>query len=165
VDLVNSGLLIALCAVAMVAGIAGVVVPALPGLVLCWGAVLGWAVLADGGWGRWLVLGLATFWLLAGVLVKYLLPGRRLKSAGVPNRTLLAGALLGLLGFFVIPVIGLPVGFVAGVWLAEWLRLGDPALAWPSTREALKAAGFSMLIELAAALLIAATWIAGLALA
>jgi uncharacterized protein len=69
---------------------------------------------------------------------------------------------LGLVGFFVIPVVGLFVGFVLGVWLAEWARLRDPRRAWPSTKQALKAAGLSMLIELAAGLAIAAVWLAGL---
>jgi hypothetical protein len=140
-------------------------VPVLPGLFLCYAVVVVWAVLADGGWGRWLVLALATLWLAAGTVVKYLWPGRQLKAAGVPTRSLLAGAGLGLIGFFVIPVLGLPIGFVGGVFLAELARLGDSKRAWPSTREAMKAAGLSMLIELLAGVLIAVTWAAGAALA
>ena len=57
-----------------------------------------------------------------GVVVKYVVPGRRLKAAGVPTSTLLLGAALGVVGFFVIPVVGLLVGFVLGVYLAELRR-------------------------------------------
>jgi len=64
----------------------------------------------------------------------------------------------------VIPVLGLFVGFVAGVYLAERVRLADHARAWPSTVAALKAVGASMLIELLSGLLIAATWVVGLVL-
>ena len=28
-----------------------------------------------------------------------------------------------IIGFFVIPVIGMPIGFVVGVYAAEWYRL------------------------------------------
>jgi hypothetical protein len=153
--------LVILCAIAILAGLVGIVVPILPGLLLSYGAVLVWAILADAGWGKWLVLGLVTFWAVIGTVVKYAWPGRQLKRAGIPNWSLLAGVGLGLVGFFLIPFVGLPLGFVAGVWLAEWQRQGDSRKAWPSTVEALKATGLSMLVELAAGVLITVTWVAG----
>jgi hypothetical protein len=52
---------------------------------------------------------------------------------------------LGIVGFFVVPVVGLFIGFVLGVWLAEMLRLGDSGTAWRSTRHALVAVGLSIL--------------------
>lgn len=154
--------LVTLCAIAMLVGLVGIVVPILPGLLLSYGAVLVWAIFADAGWGKWLVLGLCTLWGLIGTVVKYAWPGRQLKRAGIPNWTLLAGVGVGIVGFFVIPFVGLPLGFVAGVWLAEWQRHKDQKQAWTSTVEALKATGLSMLIELAAGVLIAVTWIGGL---
>ncbi|MEH1128640.1 DUF456 domain-containing protein [Micromonospora sp. CPCC 206061] len=152
-----------LAGLAIVVGIAGVIVPVLPGLLLCWAGVLAWAVLGEGGWGKWVVLAFATLLAFAGTLVKYLWPGRKLKRAGVPNTTLLAGGALGLAGFFLVPLVGLIAGFVLGVWLAERARLGDSGQAWPSTKHALKAVGLSMVIELCAALGIAGAWLIGLA--
>jgi uncharacterized protein YqgC (DUF456 family) len=147
--------------VAVLVGVLGVLIPVLPGLVLCWLGVLIWALLGDAGDGRWLVLGLATLVALAGTLVKYLWPGKRLKSTGVPTSSMVAGGVLGVIGFFVIPVAGLVIGFVLGIWLAERVRLGA-GRAWPSTREALAAVGLSLLVELAAALGIAVVWVFGL---
>jgi uncharacterized protein YqgC (DUF456 family) len=151
-----------LCGLAIAAGIVGVIVPVLPGLLLCWLGVLVWAIFADGGWAKWVVFAVVTALAVTGTVVKYLWPGRNLKRSGVPNTTLLAGGVLGIVGFFVVPVVGLLLGFVLGVWLAEWARLRNTRLAWPSTKHALKAAGLSMLVELAAALAIAAAWAAGL---
>ncbi|GLH96099.1 hypothetical protein Pa4123_13720 [Phytohabitans aurantiacus] len=153
-----------LAGLAIVVGIAGVIVPILPGLLLCWAGVLAWAMFGGGGWGKWVVLAVATLLAIAGTLVKYLWPGRQLKRAGVPNTTLLAGGVLGIAGFFLIPLVGLVAGFVLGVWLAERARLGE-GQAWPSTKHALKAVGLSMLIELFAALGIAGAWLIGLAAA
>ncbi|NJP31767.1 DUF456 domain-containing protein [Micromonospora thermarum] len=147
---------------AILAGLAGVVVPGLPALPLCWGGVLVWAVFGGAGPGRWVVLALATVVTAGGAVVKYAWPGRNLKQSGVPTSSLLAGGLLGLVGFFAIPVVGLVLGFVAGVWGAERLRLGSNALAWPSTVHALKAAGLSMLVEFLAGLTVAGLWVAGL---
>lgn len=151
-----------LCGVAIGVGILGVIVPVLPGLLLCWAGVAGWAVFADGGWGKWVVLAVVTVLAGSATVVKYAWPGRNLKRSGVPNRSLLAGGGLALAGFFLVPVVGVVIGFVLGVLLAERARLGDWERAWPSTREALKAAGLAMLVELVAALGIGFTWVIGL---
>ncbi len=148
-----------LVALALLVGLAGIIVPVLPGALLIGAAVLAWAFHVDTRTG-WIVLVVALAWLLAGAVLKYVVPGRRLSEAGVPTRTLWAGAGLGIVGFFVIPVVGLLVGFVLGVYAAERARLG-PAAAGPSTKAALKAAGVSILIELVAGTAATATWVVG----
>lgn len=148
-----------LVGVAIVVGILGIVIPVLPGSILILGAILLWATEEATRTG-WIVFAVATVLLMVGAIVKYTVPGRRLKATGVPNRSLVLGGLLGIVGFFVIPVLGLFVGFVGGIYLAERHRVG-PALAWPSTKSALRAVGASILIELVAGLLAASVWFAG----
>jgi len=153
-----------LAAVLVAAGIVGVVVPVLPGLLLVVAGVAVWAV-PRGDAVAWTVLGVVVAIVALGSVAKYLLPGRRLRDSGVPGRTLTAGAALGLVGFFVIPVLGLFVGFVLGVFLAELARLRRRELAWPSTRRALAAVGWSVVIEMATGLLAAAVWVGALVVA
>jgi len=148
-----------LVGLAVIVGVIGVVVPVLPGSLLILGAVLVWA-LQDGSGTAWTVFAVVTVLLATGAIVKYAVPGRRLQSAGVPNSTLMTGGLLGLVGFFVIPVVGVFFDLIGRVYVAELRRVGRDA-AWPSTRHALLAAGLSILIELAAALLAAVAWFAG----
>jgi hypothetical protein len=148
-----------LVGLAVLVGLVGIVVPVLPGSILILSAVLAWAAVAGTATG-WVVFSVAATFLVLGGIVKYAVPGRGLKAVGVPGRTLALGGLLGIVGFFVVPVVGLVLGFVLGVYLSELQRVGS-ALAWPSTRAALKAAGLSMLIELAAGLLAALTWFVG----
>ena len=150
-----------LVAVLIAVGIAGIIVPVLPGTILVLGAILVWALEIGTSTG-WLVFAVCTTLLVAGSVVKYLVPGRRLKAAGVPNRTLLAGAVLAFVGFFVVPLVGMFIGFVLGVYLAERARVGS-AGAWPSTVGALRAVGVSILIELVAAFLAALAWVVGVA--
>ena len=147
----------------ILAGLLGVVVPVLPALPLVWGGVLVWA-LGRGDAAGWTTLGVATVVAAAGMVVKYLLPGRRMRASGVPFASLLAGGVVGVVGFFVVPVIGALLGFVLGVYAAERLRLGGGGAAWPSTRSALAAVGWSMAIELLAGLLVAGVWVAALVL-
>jgi uncharacterized protein YqgC (DUF456 family) len=148
-----------LVGLAVLVGLVGIVVPVMPGSVLILAAVVVWAAVAGSPSG-WLACGLAAALLVVGGVVKFVVPGRRLRAGGVPNRTLVAGGLLGIVGFFVIPVVGLLVGFVAGVYLSEVQRVGR-ARAWPSTSAALRAAGLSLLIELAAGLLATLVWLVG----
>lgn len=150
-----------LVGVVILVGLVGIIVPVLPGSVLVIAAILVWAV-DVGRPEAWVVVALATTFLAAGTVVKYTVPGRRMKSAGVPNSTLWIGALGAVVGFFVIPVLGLVVGFVIGVYAAEHRRVGSQ-YAWPSTVTALKAVGVSILIELAAALLATTVWVVGVA--
>jgi len=146
-----------LVGLAIAAGLVGIVVAAIPGLILIWAAVGVWAFFEQ-SFLSWFIFALATLLAIAGQVAKYLIPGKRLKEAGIPTRSMLVGALFSLVGFFVIPVIGFVIGFVLGVYLSERLRLDSNEQAWPSTIKALRAAGLSIAIELIAGLWIAGMW-------
>jgi hypothetical protein len=97
----------------------------------------------------------------AGLVTQYLVPGRRLKDAGVKTSTLFLAVILAIVGFFVIPVVGAAVGFVLGVFLVELGRQRDARVAWRSTGHALKAVMMSIGIELVAGFLIVGLWLVG----
>lgn len=153
-----SDLGLVLVGLAIATGLVGVVVPVLPGALLVWAAIAVWA-LAVGGATAWAVLVVATLAIGGAQVVKVLVPGRRLRDAGVPRRSIVAGVVLAVVGFFVIPVVGFFVGFPLGVYLEERRRLGRHTAAWQSTREALRAMGLSILIELTATVLAAGAWL------
>jgi uncharacterized protein YqgC (DUF456 family) len=147
-----------LAAVIVLVGFAGIFLPALPGIVLILAGIAVWAVPQNDP-TAWSTLVVCTVIAVAGLVLQYVIPGHRMADQGVPGTTLLSGALLGFVGFFVVPVAGVFIGFVAGVWLAEYARLGSAQLAWPSTRAALAAVGWSILIEFAAGMIMTATWV------
>lgn len=145
-----------LVALAIAVGIVGTVVPVLPGVLIVGAAVLTWAVV-EGGWVAWAVaLGVAAL-LGLGQALKVFVPGRRLAGSGVPWWVLALGGAVGIVGFFVVPVLGLPLGFVLGVYLGEAVRLRSWR-AWPTTRAAMAAVGLSILIEFTSTVLAAALW-------
>ena len=147
---------------AVVVGLAGVVVPVLPGLLLVWVATGIWAVV-EGGTVGFVFLAASTAVAVATQLVKYLVPGRQLRRAGVPTRTLVIGGVVGVVGFFVLPLVGPPLGFVAGIYLAERVRLEEHAAARAATVQAIRAVGVSILVELAAGLLVGTGWVTAVA--
>jgi uncharacterized protein YqgC (DUF456 family) len=141
------------------AGLVGVIVQVLPGTLIILGAIAVWAVVTGGPWA-WVTLAVAALALGASTVGKYILAGRHLRRSAVPNSTLVWGGIAGVVGFFVIPVVGLVVGFVLGVYLAELARLRDQGSAWRATVAALKATGITILVELAGALVASAAWLA-----
>jgi uncharacterized protein YqgC (DUF456 family) len=149
----------ALVAVACAVGIVGVIVPVLPGDILIGGAILLWAVVERSA-VSWFVAAVAVVVLVAGHVLTVLIPGRRMTAAGVPKLVLLAGGALGIVGFFFVPVVGLPLGFVLGVYLAEIVRLRQHAAAWTTTVEAMKGTGLAVLIGLCASVIATAVWAA-----
>ena len=150
-------------AILILVGIVGIVVPVIPGLLVALLGVLLWAY-ETGGTTAWTVFGVALALYLVGVVVQYLVPGRRLRREGVRTSTLFLAVLLGVVGFFVVPVIGFFAGFVLGIFLVEQGRSRDRAQAWARTKHALRAILMSMGIELTAGVLIAVTWVVGVAL-
>lgn len=146
-----------LVTLALLVAAAGIVVPVLPGTLLALGAFLVWA-LVTGGAGAWGAFAVLALILGVGQVFKYLLPHRSMTAAGIPGRSIVVGGVCAVPGYFLIPMVGLVVGFVGGIFVAERLRLGDLRAARSSTWLAMKVTGFSMLIELAALMLAATVW-------
>ena len=148
VPLTGSVAITVVAALLVLVGLVGILVPVLPGPVLILAGIAVWAVPAT-------TPSAGRCWASPSPSS----PPARCSSTcsqdagcatpGFPGRTLVAGGLLGIVGFFVVPVVGLLLGFVLGVYLAELARVGR-ARAWPSARHALTAVGWSILIELAA---------------
>ncbi|MHB1065234.1 MAG: DUF456 domain-containing protein [Georgenia sp.] len=147
----------------IVLGLVGAVVQVYPGSLIVLAAVLVWCFVT-GGTTAWVVGIVAVLAVGVTGVAKYVLAGRFLTRAGVPGRTLAVGGLLGIVGFFVVPVVGLLLGFVLGVHLMEMGRRRDQAAAWRATVAALTATGLTILIELAGALFATGAWVIGLLL-
>lgn len=152
---------IVVVALAIAVGLAGIIVPILPGGLLVIGAIGVWAYV-EGSTTSWVTFGVAAAFFLAAEVIKYTWPVARMRRAEVRTSVLVIGAVAGVVGFFVIPVIGLLIGFVLGVFAAELALRRDTTRAWVSTVHALKGVALSVGVELTGALLATITWVVGL---
>ena len=150
-------------ALAIAVGLVGIIVPILPGGLLVIGAIGVWAYV-EGSTTSWVTFGIAAALYVAAEIIKYTWPVQRMRRADVRTSVLVLGAIAGIVGFFVIPVIGLLIGFVLGVYLAELALRRDPTRAWASTVHALKGVALSVGVELTGALLATVTWVIGVLL-
>jgi len=151
---------IVLVALAIAVGLVGIVVPILPGALLVAAAILAWAFVENNA-TAWVTFGIAAALIGVSTVIKYTWPVQRMRAAEVRTSSLLLGGVFGIIGFFVIPVLGLVIGFVLGIYLAELANRHDQRLAWTSTKHALKGVALSMFIELTGALLATAVWAFG----
>ena len=143
----------------MAVGLAGIIVPFLPGLPLIWGAALAYGLAEGFGTAGVVAMVVITIFLIGGMTAKIVVPQRRASAGGAPRSTLLAGGVLGVIGFFVIPLVGLPLGAALGVLLAEFRRTGDWSAARSSTKEVIVGFGIGALFEMGAGIVMVGAWV------
>ena len=145
------------CGLAIVVGAVGVIVPVLPGSLLIGVSLLVWALVLGSPLG-WIIFGIAAFFIAAGMTSSAVLTGRAMKARSIPGRSVVIGLVVGVVGFFVIPVVGLLLGFAVGLFLSELARQRELRPAVSSSLAALKATGLGILAEFGFASLAAGTW-------
>ncbi|WIM73289.1 DUF456 domain-containing protein [Corynebacterium suedekumii] len=84
-----------------------------------------------------------------GMSSSAILPGRKMRREQIPHGPVIFGVVVGIIGMFLVPVVGLFLGFALGLLVAEYVRRRDLAAAWRSSVEALKSLGLGMLLEFA----------------
>lgn len=144
--------------VLMAIGVLGIVIPILPGLIIVLLGVLLYALGEQSQLGWWL-FAVCVVIFLAGMLLQWAVPGQRMRRAGVQTSTLIIGVICAIVMAFVIPVVGLFVGFPLGIFLVSLARTRDRVEAWRATKHALRAVGTNILIELVTAFTIIAAFV------
>ena len=148
-----------LVALAMVVGVVGTVLPFLPGLPIVWAAALVYGIVAGFGTVGWISFALITLLAIIGMVLGFTLPHQRLGRGGAPRSTVLIGLIAGIIGFFVVPVIGLPLGAILGVLAAERVRTHDWDRAWASTKNLIVGFGLGAAVQLSAGMAMIVTWV------
>ena len=141
-----------LVGLAYVVGLVGIVVPVLPGTITLVVATLIWAIVI-GGWTAWIAFAIVLILGAIGMTTSYVLTGKRLHAAEVPMWPVYVGIAAGIVGIFVIPFLGLPIGFLIGLYVSEALRQKDWKKGVTSAWVAIKALGTGILIEFSLAML------------
>jgi uncharacterized protein YqgC (DUF456 family) len=144
----------------MAVGLAGVIMPFVPGLPIIWGAALLYGIATEFGRLGWMAMIAITLLLAVGMAASIVLPDRAGAAAGASRSTRLFAGLLGLIGFFVVPVIGFPLGACLGVLIAQYRQTDDWDGAIRSTIAVLKGFGVGILAELGAGLAMVLVWVA-----
>jgi hypothetical protein len=149
-----------LAGILMLVGLAGVVLPVLPGLALVWLAALGYGLLV--GWGTsgpWL-FALITLLGLGGLAAELWMTAAGAKVGKASLWALAAGVGLALIGVVFFNLIGAAIGLVAGVLLYEYLRARDWRQAANAAAGTAAGCGLSFGMKLALGLGMIGAWVA-----
>lgn len=110
----------------------------------------------------WVYASVVTLVFVASFFIKWIIPGRYMLRHGVSTGSFVAGVIAGIAGFFLIPLIGLPIGFVLGVYGFAMTKTRSTAEAWKQTKVTLKGVLGTVIIELITTVLAGGIWVLGI---
>lgn len=146
-------------ALVMAVGLVGIIVPSIPGLTLIWLGGLGYGLLGgfdDSGIVVFVAMSVIT---VVGGIGGFVLPGRAAQTAGAGRESIAIAVVCAVIGFFAIPVVGLVLGGVGGLYAAEYIRTRDRSASWRSTKATLIGFGVGAVVQLTAGLLMIVAWL------
>ena len=106
-------------------GLFGLIVPIFPGITVIWLAALGYGVVTGFTTLGWVLFGLITVLLIAGVSIDNILMGAKAHKEGAAWSSLALGMLAGILGTIFFPPVGGIIAAPLVVLLLEFLRQND----------------------------------------
>lgn len=156
-ELALQSLFFGIAVVFLLIGLAGVLIPLLPGSLLIWITVAVYAAAErlngfaaiDG-----VTFAVITVIALVTGLSDLWLPLLGAKVTGSSPRSLIYGVVGGLIGTFIIPLLGSIIGYVAGILIGEYRRYGDWDKALRAGWGGLAGWGIATAIQLGGGLLI-----------
>ncbi len=142
----------------MLGGLAGALVPVLPGIELIWLACLAYGIFSGWGLWAWVMFPVITIVLIVGEVVIWWLGNTTARYTGASWTAIAASVVLGLIGMFVIPVIGAIIGAMLGVFLVELYKGKNWRAALKITTGVLWGAGLSFGAQVIFGLVMIALW-------
>jgi len=146
--------------IAMAIGLAGTVVPLLPGLLLIWAAAIVYGLLTGFGTIGIGVTAALTALVLVGAVKSVLVPRRMAEGRGVSGWSQFVAFGGALLGFVFIPVVGAVVGALGGLFVAELVNHRNVPVAGRATLAVAKGFGLSAIIDVGLGMAMIALWMA-----
>lgn len=146
-------------AIVMVLGLAGTVLPILPGLWLIWAAAVGYGFMLGFGVVGWVATALITALAGGATAAGLLLPQRQATDIGLGWWSQVFAAGCAVIGLFAVPIIGAPLGFVIGVVASAVVETRDLRTALPAAWRILRSMLIASGIQLAAGTAMIVVWI------
>lgn len=144
--------------IAMLAGLAGSLIPWFPDILLIWGAALVYGILVGWGtWGPWL-FAMMTVGALAGLAAEVAVSALGARVGGASGWGIAAGVVLAVLGLIIFSPLGALVGLGLGMLLVEGLRHRNLRRAFSATLGALIGWGASFAVKFALSLWMVLLW-------
>ena len=146
----------------LIFGLLGLLIPVFPGLVVMWIAILIYAIVQAGlgnmTWVSWLLFVLITLLMIGGNISDNIIIAKHVRDKDVPWSSILWSFAAGIVvSLFFTPIMGIIASPVA-LYLAEWRRLKDKALAMANTKAWMTGWGWSVAARIGIGLVMIMFW-------
>lgn len=146
----------------LIFGLLGLLIPVFPGLVVMWIAILIYAIVQAGlgnmTWVSWLLFVLITLLMIGGNISDNIIIAKHVREKNVPWSSILWSFAAGIVvSLFFTPIMGIIASPVA-LYLAEWRRLKDKALAMANTKAWMTGWGWSVAARMGIGALMIMFW-------
>lgn len=152
-------LLFALVLIAMIVGLLGLTVPVFPGLFVIWLAAFIYGLITGFNTLGLVLFIFITLLTVAGSLVDNVLMGAKARESGAAWISITIGMVAGIVGSFVVPIIGGPVASLLGLFLAEYYRRRNRQEAWDTTRSMAIGCGWAFIARFGMGIVMIVLWL------
>jgi len=148
----------------MLFGLAGLIFPILPGLLIIWVAALVYGLAQGFSWGSGAIFAVMTVLMLVGSVIDNVIMGASARQQGASWIAIAIATVLGIAGSVVFPPFGGLIAALLGIFGYEFVRLKDWRKALESTKGMAIGCGWSTLVRAGIGALMIGLWIAWAAL-
>ena len=106
----------------MLVGLLGLVIPIFPGLVIIWIGALAYGLITGFEFPAWLIFSIQTVIMIVGSLLDNFVMGKQAHKQGASWLSIVLAILFGIVGTFIVPIIGGFIGAILAMFVAEWIR-------------------------------------------
>lgn len=142
----------------MLFGLAGLVIPVLPGLVIIWVPALVYGILTGFNLLSGALFAGMTMLMIAGNLVDNLVMGAKARQHGASWLSIGVALAAGVLGSLAFPPFGGLAAALIGLFAVEYFRLRDVQRALESTRSMAIGCGWAAVIRFGIGVVMIALW-------
>lgn len=142
----------------MFVGLAGLVIPIFPGLLVIWLAALGYGLIANFATPGWIFFAIITIFYVAGSVLDNVVMGRQAYKDGASLLSIIIAMIFGILGNLVFPVIGGFIGALLALFLVEWIRRKNWREAMTATRGWAVGCGWAVAVRFLFGVLMIGLW-------
>jgi uncharacterized protein len=145
--------------VTMLVGLAGLLIPFIPGITIIWVAALAYGLISGFNWAAGIIFGVITILMIIGNFADNFLMGASARKTGTSWLSILVALVAGIVGTFVLPPFGGLLFALAGVFIVEWIRVRDWKKAFESLRGMATGCGWSVVARFIIGLIMIALWL------
>lgn len=145
----------------MLFGLAGLIIPVLPGLTIIWAAALLYWIIDGFALPSIVIFVILTIIMLVGNVIDNFFMGGSARKAGASWVSIAVAIIGGIIGTLVLPPLGGILFAIAGIFLVEYIRLRNLKQAWESTRSLAIGIGWAAIVRAGLGVVMITLWAIG----